>query len=323
MKPVFYLKTNRHIDYAYTCIKFWIDVAQAMGSKFYIICDSENIRKEIMRRFHAGEENFIRSMTEKTAYISAKVADSRWKKASDAHLTAFFHAVETGAQAFWNIDADDTMFCLSNEKMASVIDAVQRCSEDIGVPMLGLDMWWTFRDGNWSFGMTYVNTGVLNWIGLMERYMNDYVYTHEQPEFNLDSYFNHMRNKEHGIIESFYVKNTDFIHWGGVFGPMHYKFRDGKVVLPKRLTYMVARSLKAGECRIRGEVIPIDAGIAVTDGDAYRAKKYLKSISSDYGMSPALFGIRERGLRNMAKNGMAAIKGRLYGRLATGTTGQG
>ncbi len=91
MKPVFYLKVSRDIDYAYPCIMSWITVAYQMEARYFIICDNDKLKNKIIDFCGLEDDSlFINSMSQRTSRISEKVANQRWKKASDAQLTTFF-----------------------------------------------------------------------------------------------------------------------------------------------------------------------------------------------------------------------------------------
>jgi hypothetical protein len=304
MNSVFYLKVNRDIDYAYKCIQWWIDVARQSQFKYYIICDNEQVKINIVEKcniYESAENIFIRSHTKQVEHISVEIADKRWKKASDAHLTTFYHALKNNITSFWNIDADDTFFCLLPDKAAHILSQTQKYAIENGIEIFGLDMWWTIHRGdNWTFGITYTNTEKRDWMQTISLHCKDEAYKKlVKKDDNVDSYFNYLRAAYDLPIESFYIKNVDFIHWGAPFGPLHYCYRDGFVRFPISVLYLVANTLRAGKCQIEDEVISIDAGINSNDAGEYRNKTALKTISSLYGQSPFLFALKNLGWKRI------------------------
>ncbi len=200
------------------------------------------------------------------------------------------------------------MFCLPVNKIITILSEVQAVAAKKGIGLFSLDMWWTIHGGdNWTFGITYTDMSAADWFSLIEKHFND----SEYEGFNLDSYFNYLRNHTDTLIETFYIKNVDFIHWGGTYGPLHYKFRDGIVVFPYRLTYMIANTLKSGTCKVSKEIYGIDAGIKQSDGMQLKKRKYLKNISKDYDISPLFFGIKNEGINTILMAALRSVKRRL------------
>jgi hypothetical protein len=241
-------------------------------------------------------------MTEKVEHISVEIADNRWKKAADAHLTTFYHAQENNITSFWNIDADDTSFCLPPAKVASALLQVEKCAVENNIEIFSLDMLRSMNQGAaWSFGVTYNYTEKHNWMQIIELYCRDKEYkTFQKLLVQIDYYIYYLSETYHFPVGSFYIKNTNFVHWKMQRGPLLYRFRDGAVYFPTKLTDLLSVSVKAGKIKIFDDVIAIDAGISVTDNKEYSKKSYLRHISKSYD---AYFRNlwKENGPKGMAK----------------------
>lgn len=315
MNTVFYLKVNRDIDYTYACTKYWLDVAQESNAISYIVCDNGIVQEKLTTMFNLCNQNnvvFIKSLTKDVEHVSVEIANKRWKKASDAHLSTFWHAKANNIKTFWNIDADDTSFCIPPKSLSKVLRTVESYANDNRISVFGLDMWWTVHKGNnWTFGITYTDMRSYDWIGIIQNHAKDEAYKRaEKADENVDSYFNYLRNTYKMPIESFYIKNLDFVHWGAPFGPLHYKFRNGVVFFPTYLTYFFTGTMRAGKCSILKEVIPIEFEISEKVKREYTSKKCLKQYSSLYGIHPIIFLLRTKGYyatTNMIREKMGLI----------------
>lgn len=301
MRHTFYLKVNRSTDYALYSIDYWMNVANSFDSQIFIVCDDDNLQ-DIITQSLVSDNNekvvFIRSLSKEVESVSKRIAKKNWKKASDAHLTTFLHAIRNNIDSFWNIDADDTSFCISYEDMKLALIETESTSYKENINVFSLDMWWTIHGGdNWTFGITYVNMKKIgsDLFKIIEKHAGDKEYI-ESPKFeNVDSYFNYLRNIGAFSIESFYFNNTDFIHWGSPFGPLLYKYNNGYVRFPYYLEYMLANTMKAGKNKILDDVIEININYKNNPFPKHR-RRFLKSVSVFYGMTPMVFLLRTRGL---------------------------
>lgn len=299
MNTVFYLKVNRDIDYTYACTKYWLDVAQESNALSYIICDNGIVQEKLISMFNLNDRNdvvFIKSLTKAVEHISFEVADDdKWRRASDAHLTTFWHANANNIPSFWNIDADDTSFCTPPNVLSEALQRVELYANDNSIKIMGLDMWCTLCKGNeWTFGITYTDMRHLDWLDIIQKYAKDEGYKEADIEVrNIDSFFNYLRYRYQLPIESFYIKNVDFIHWGAPLGPLHYKYRDGAFYFPSYLVF--SKKLSAGKHEISKEVIALDLGIQENANRKYTSRKYLKQYSSLYGIWPSVYLLKTRG----------------------------
>lgn len=304
MNSIFYLKVNRDIDYAYYCIEYWLKVARKMKAITYVICDNDAFQNKIKKSVNPNNLKdvcFMKSMTKEVESISLNVATKRWKKAADAHLTTFYHAMKMGYESFWNIDADDTSFETSIDETVNILSAAEAYAQNNKLAAFGLDMWWTIHKGdNWTFGITYTNMNVINWFQIIGEHERDEEYRKlPSNNENLDGYFNYLRNKLKLPIESFYVKNTFFIHWGAPFGPLTYEFLDGEVVFPRKIEYLFTKTMKYGKRKIEKEIIPIDMSYFYKNYKKQIHKRRLKSISNIFGISPLVYMIKNGGIESV------------------------
>ena len=306
MNAPFYLKVNRDVDYAYYCLRFWLEVAIASNAPTYIVCDNEAFEQKIKKKIEIsndGSVTFIKSLTEQVEDISLDIATNSWKKASDAHLTTFFHAKACGYSAFWNIDADDTSFGMSTLDTVKTLSAVENYAKENSIGVFSLDMWWTIHGGNnWTFGITYTDMTTIDWFSIIDAHRKDQEYIQlPESDGNVDSFFNYLRNVTQLSIESFYIKNSFFVHWGGPFGPLSYEFLENEVKFPKSIVSAFATTMKVGTQRVLREVIPIDVGYAKEHYKEYSKKKYCKKISKEYGRSAFFYIVERKGISGLIK----------------------
>jgi hypothetical protein len=260
-----------------------------MNSEYYIVCDHEQLKQNIIEKCKCEEKVFIKSMTKQVEHISVEVADNGWKKAADAHLTTFCHAQENNIKSFWNIDADDTSFCLPPEKVATALFLAEKYAKENSIEIFSLDMYVTAHQGNdWSFGVTYICAENRDWMQTFASHCKEQQYkSFPKIEENVDWYVGYLRNTYTLPVETFYIKNVNFIHWGmGGYGPLLYRFRDGFLDIPRYVEYQLSSTMKnfVGKKKIWYEIIAIDAGIQVADNKERSKRRYLRNISKSYGV---------------------------------------
>ncbi len=219
-KSVFYLKINRDEEYTYLSLQHWLDTIALKKHDFFILCDNQKLERNVLRKIVFADSNikFIRSMRNaKLQKIVEKIATKWWSKATFAHLTTFFHARKNSITNFWNIDADDTMFVLDTKDIDNVLTNVEDYSVQNGIRAISLDMWHSrTRMKHWSFGITYINNFYEVYDICEELADSSWQknYTECEIAFNLDWFFTYLKEFKHYRIESFYVSNCLFIHWG-------------------------------------------------------------------------------------------------------------
>jgi hypothetical protein len=239
--PVFYLKVNRDAAYTIDCIQGWINIINEIGADFYFVCDNKMLEYKILRKcyFRNGDIKFISSIGKPINKVANSLYTGPWENATHAHLTPFYHARKRGIKKFWNIDADDTTILLNPVKVAEVLGQVEKLSEKECISAISLDMWRSRTYGkHWSLGVLYINDNVdfchvfesnkdLSWIKKVEGY---------DDAFNLDWFFSYLKLQGKIKIETFYIDNCYFIHWGNfILDPTFsgiYLWKDGKVIFP-------------------------------------------------------------------------------------------
>nr|MDE7477271.1 hypothetical protein [Lachnospiraceae bacterium] len=145
MKKAMYLKINRKEEFAFRNLGRWIDVSYLMNADCYILCDDDDIKRKIHNELLlSGNCKFIRSdknfLNKK---IVEKIANRNWANAAYAHMTTFTHAKDNEYGSFWNIDADDTMVCLTIDRIMELLQCVELYAENKNIDCFSLDMWRT------------------------------------------------------------------------------------------------------------------------------------------------------------------------------------
>lgn len=240
-KRIVYFKINREADYTMMCVQHWINIADILNAKLYFVCDNKNLERTIVRNstFRDGSTCFIRSRRRELKHIAENIYTDFWGNATYAHLTPFYHAQENGFAKYWTIDADDTMFLLAPHRVAQILQDAEIIAEEKNASAFSLDMWRSKTLGrHWSLGIVYIrNNGDL--CRLFEKnedlnWTEDYQWV--GTPFNIDWFFNYLKDHKLACIESFYVENCYFIHWGDLMrntvGSGIFIWSDGKLILP-------------------------------------------------------------------------------------------
>jgi hypothetical protein len=237
---IFYLKVNRRETYSCRNLQNWLDIVQAYeGAKAFIQCDNEELKEMIVHNTNCltmkDTVSFIETQWEDKdlGEITARAANDKWAKASYAHLTTFLHARQNGYDKFWNIDADDTVFCMSPEHTVKCLKDVEEYAGQQDIKLFSLDMHFSdFFGCHWTYGVTYTDNSV-NWLEYMKEHMSDGGF----QVINLDWYTTYLRTLRDYKIETFYFENLKFIHYSEDFfkrpansGMRHWK--DGNVIFP-------------------------------------------------------------------------------------------
>lgn len=286
-EKAFYLKINRGEEFAFKNLSRWIDVSYLLGADCYIICDDEEIEKMVHTKLLLYRDIvFIKSERHGAIYdIVENIANRNWKNAAYAHLTSFAHSYENYSY-FWNIDADDTRFCVSIDRMAQILLDVQNYAEKNQIDCFSLDMWRSETRGkHWSFGVSYINGGI-NWIGLCKQRCRDegYLQLDTEGNRNIDWFFTYLKQCTERKIETFYVENLKFIHYTTDFfekpiGAGLYHWGKGKLTYP--LVEYGAGIKELGSYPIARDVRKIDVGL--TDKEASEVIAYYAREGKDLG----------------------------------------
>lgn len=277
---IFYLKVNRNVEYTLSNLRAWIDaIAWLDNSKIIIISDNKSLTEVINERIVPGFDEYDISImgsdrdTMELKAIAEAVTVPHWYNCACSHLTTFFHSVANGYKAFWNIDADDTFFCASKERLAEMLAEAQKYADENGIGLFSLDMWTSRNQGfAWSFGVTYTRNHI-DWINTMMTHRNDPELINHIPGHtkNLDLYFTYLRDVFADLkIETFCFQNLRFVHYGNdmyrnPIGAGFYHWKDGFLRFP--LLYYFYGSKALGKYEIPHNVVVLDVGIE--DRDSY------------------------------------------------------
>lgn len=222
---VFYLKVNRNEGYTIRNLWQWITIADGYinDAIWYVLCDNDVLKDRILKEFVVKypdiAEHFIKSIIDdESTFIVSNTTDERWRMAGYAHLTTFIHARDNHYSSFWNIDADDTRFCLNIERSRELLKNVEEYADQNKIDIFSLDMH-TTRIGSgrhWSFGVSYTKNRK-DWIAIMEKNCTE-DHSIEDKWCNFDRFFRYIRNHSDNIkLESFYAENLKFFHYSNDF----------------------------------------------------------------------------------------------------------
>lgn len=240
-QPVMYFKINRMSEYARPCVQHWVNIAYHMRADYYFICDNIQLQYHLLRTtsFPGSDIKFIPSMRKPLYGVCRNIATSYWENATYAHLTPFYHAKNIAIKKYWTIDADDTMLCLKHRKVAEALKLVQSMADSNEFSVISLDMWRSRTlERHWSWGVAYVNDNV-NFIDIFEgnpdsAWMKNY--QEFDVNFNLDWFFTYLKDHKGISVESFYLEDTYFIHWGSFLrqpvGSAVFFWSNGKLFFP-------------------------------------------------------------------------------------------
>lgn len=222
-QPVMYLKINRKADYTLNCIQHWVNIAYHLKSDFYFICDNKQLEYNVLNHVTFPDLNvkILKSERKALRTIAETVSTGKWINVANAQLTTFYHAKKNGIKRFWAIDADDTSFCMSDSFCANALRSVSEYTNQKEISIISLDMWHSRTNGrHWSWGVAYINDNVnlldichsnhdLSWIE-----SGEYPFRLGSGETNTDWFFTYLKFIKKIKIETFYLENTWFIHWG-------------------------------------------------------------------------------------------------------------
>lgn len=267
-KKAIYLKVNRREEYTFFNLKKWLDISEYLDSDTFVICDNQELQEDIFLRTNFAQDDlqFIQSLqTKDIERISRSIANDYWQNAAHAHLTTFFHAMENGYENFWNIDADDTLFCLETARCAEALEEVQKYCEENEINCMSLDMWHSLKKGtHWSFGVTYSRDSFFLCEAILKHCFDDEYKEFMNENYNIDCFFTYMRRKKIAKIETYYFENMEFVHYGNnmITQPTiswYCRWHDGKLYYP--IIYSCLRMEDFGIIPIHDEVVCLDIGI--------------------------------------------------------------
>lgn len=284
----YYLKVNREEYYTYRNLQFWFDALTLIPDiNVYILCDKETLKQNIIKNvdFKNIPVAFIESYHTKIHSFVNSITQDCWKNAGCAHLTTFMHAAENGFKAFWNIDADDTCFCLSPQRMTELLSTTENYASTNNIHIFSLDMHRSALEGqHWSFGVTYTDNSI-DWFNIIQQYSKDSAYKKmcvilaDECKMNVDWFFTYLKKVAPIRIETFYFENLKFIHYSNDFfkRPLNsgmYHWSNGQLLFPI-LYYCIGDHTK-GMLPIYDDIIKLD--INIQDSESI---DFLKSTSKE------------------------------------------
>ncbi len=276
---VFYLKANRDNSYVIPNLKHWIEAVTVNDNNYaYILCDNPILKEKIVKEIVLSEKvSFLESYRENNdinKILENICGISKWKKVGQAHLTTHWHATNKKYKYFWNIDADDTFFCIDPIRIAELLEEIEKYCIEKNIDMISLDMWrsmsinerWNKGD-NWSLGIVFVNN-MIKWNEIMINHckddaLKDMVLPYDK-DANLDWYFTYLRRISAARIETFYVENMRFMHfYDYFFNYPHLSnfcyWKNGKVNYPILESCFCSHARK--QIDIAEDIIKFDIGI--------------------------------------------------------------
>lgn len=274
-KYIFYFKINRDTDYSLMCIQHWINSINNFGENydFYFVCDNKILERKIARFICFRDSNikFLPSMGSKIKNVAENLYTSYWRNATYAHLTPFYHAKANGIKRYWAIDGDDTFFCTDPKNVSLIIENIENLSIEKNYTAISLDMWRSRTLGkHWSLGIVFINDNIdlchyfeaikdKSW---MENYKG------WDNAFNVDWFFNYLKDYKKVSVETFYVNNCYFIHWGLFFrnpiGSSICFWKEKMIEFP--LFTGLFKNNELGRLQISKDAIEIDIGLELSEG---------------------------------------------------------
>jgi len=266
-----YLKIDKGSRLAMENLGRWMNVAFLMTGDCYILCDRDDIIPLIRDTLVYPDVTFLKSERESEETVSivkGAIPPDGMVNAGFAHLTTFLHAGNREYDFFWNIDADDTQFCLSAERTVELLECAGNYAAENELDCFSLDMH-TSRTGgqHWSFGVTYTKNRK-DWLSILRSHVNDREYLEKnlQERFNIDWYFTYLRSLRELKIETFYFENLKFIHYHFenmfqdlcIWGILHWK--DSELRFPMLETFS-SKEAGLGRYEISRDVVGLELGI--------------------------------------------------------------
>lgn len=272
----FYLKVNRNEGYSIRNLRHWLEIVKQDDNEFVIICDNKDLEKRIVDNIpFLSSENFIVSNRDDFTLkeITVNNTSDFWNNASYSHLTTFWDARQRGLAEFYNIDADDTCFCVEADRAYQILMEVRKDSIENNVSAYSFDMSHSRRNGAfWTFGVTYTNNKIDWFRYLMEHCYDGFLSLPEYDEMILpsciDTYFTYINSCSDLKLETFYVENCKFIHYSNdfVYRPWNSWFgtyRNGRIIKPVLNDFYELTDM--GDVPIAADVRRIDVGLTTKE----------------------------------------------------------
>lgn len=273
----YYLKVNRNEGYTIRNLRHWLDAIRLdKEGKYIILCDNVDLTKRICDNIpELSDKDFMGSDREDSEIVDITKNNTSlfWNNASYAHLTTFKDAKKRNLNEFYNIDADDTYFCVDAKKVNAILHAVQEDAQCTGIDAYSFDMSHSRRGGKfWTFGVTYINNKVDWFYHMMTHCHDNYLSLPEYDEMLLpsciDTYFTYMKTHTNIKLETFYVENCKFVHYSNdfVYRPWCSWFaiyRDGRIIKPLLRDFYELEDV--GDVEIAKDVRKLDVGLSTKE----------------------------------------------------------
>ena len=211
--PVFYLKINLKTDFSIECFNHWVDIVEASRANYYIVCDKEDVKEKIIN--DKNKDKFIPTSI-KAKQLLRNIVDPHWLNVGAAVFTSFIHAKENNFEAFWNIDADDTVMCADAPKCAEMLKQVQEYADKNNFNCFSLDIDSSGYErfySHWTFGVCYCKLSVdyvSKLLGFSELKKN--LKRDDLIDINLNEVFNILGRSSQIKVGTFYIENLYFRH---------------------------------------------------------------------------------------------------------------
>ncbi len=238
---IIYFKINRISKYSLKCIQGWINIANELGYRFIFVCDNNILRYQIYRNCYFDHLNFsfIKSKRIKLFRVKKNLYNKFWKKATIAHLTPFYCAKKANIVNHWDIDADDTLFLIDAKKGAQILKAAEKIAIEKDINAFSLDMWRSKSNGvHWSLGILFIHD-TIDFMNIFKN-ENSLEWTEKYKDydcaFNLDWYMSYLKKYKNIKIDTFYVENCYFIHFGELLFSLYNSWiclwKNNKIIYP-------------------------------------------------------------------------------------------
>lgn len=213
--PAFYLKINSNTDFAVECLNHWINIVEAYGADYYIVCDNEKLKERVLNE--KNRDKFINT-SEHARQLIKNIVDPEWHNVGAAIFTPFLHAKENEYKSIWNIDADDTVMCAESYKCAEMLKQIQKYADKADIDCFSLDMHSSVCERIypiWTFGVCYCRltidyiSKILSFNKLFDSKKlkpNDLVVN------NIDKVFSILGRHSQIKLGTFYIENLYFRH---------------------------------------------------------------------------------------------------------------
>ena len=267
----FYLKVNRLDGYCFYNLQHWIDIVYQLDYDFYIVCDNIKLENRILRNVVFKDLNikFIKSIKNRISKkIVKNTASHDWYNAGYAHLTTFLHAKKYNFKEFWNIDADDTMLCMEPKKCCEAIKQAENYAKEKDISAFSLDMWRSITKGeHWSFGVTYIRQNI-DYLKIFNEIKNcSWIenYEFKIKSWNIDLFFNYLKDFKNINLQNFYIENLTFFHFGdflfNIISSGIYVYKNGCIEFP--IIKQIYENDEYSKIPINNECVKFDLNLPV------------------------------------------------------------